>query len=177
MAQAFAMDRSAPRIRPAAVASAGDLKLIFRAAMRFLEYHRRDGHDLASVVLAAGARYAILFIHEHLGLWDTDAATQVADGIGIGIVAASVEVEGHAEDSARLPDDVGPSGFVSFRQQVIRSSDSDAVVNPEQLISYRQAPLQPCEDVLPRDDARAAPRQRRCQRCLSVPGPLSTFRS
>ena len=101
------MNGSVPYIRFASLAVARNLKLVFRAPMCFFEDHGGNGNKLSRVVLSIGAGQTIQFIHVNLSLWDVDATTEVANSVAIGIVIASTDVEGHAENSARLPDNIG----------------------------------------------------------------------
>jgi hypothetical protein len=133
------MNRSVPCIRFAARAVTRDLKLVFRAPMCFFEDLGCDGYKLSGVVLSIRNGDAIRLIHEYPWLWDFDAVTQISDGIGVGSVSAFMSMEGRAEHPARLPDNVGLP-IICLRQQVIHTTDANAIVNPKQVFLDKQSP-------------------------------------
>ena len=133
------MNRSIPCIRPAALAVARDLKLVFRAPMRFFEDHGCNGNKLSRVVLSIRNGDAIRLIHEYLWLWDFDAVTQISDGIGVSIMSVSMNMKGDTQHPTRLPNDVGLP-IICLRQQVICAPDANTIVNPKQVFLDKQPP-------------------------------------
>lgn len=133
------MEGLSPLIWFTSLAAARNLKLIFRAPARIFENHRRDGHKLSRVVLSVGTGQAILLIHVHFGFRYINATSKVADGVAVGVMAAFLHVDGYAKYPERLPDNVGLP-IIRLRQQVIRPTDANAVMNPKQVFLDKQPP-------------------------------------
>lgn len=128
-----------PFVRFTALAVTRDLKLVFRTPVRLFEDQGSDGDELPHVVLPIRNGDTVRLIHEDPGLWDFDAATQIPNGIGVGSVSAFMNMEGYAENPARLPDDVGYP-VIRLCQQVICTPDANAVMNPKQVSLNKQPP-------------------------------------